>query len=68
MLKNLIKNDTRIIILENHGLIVAGDNLNDTYNLLLETHNKLDNVINQYDIDINIDKVFDYSKIYSKKS
>ena len=57
LMKNLIKNDTRIIILENHGLIVAGDNLNDTYNLLLETHNKLDNVINQYDIDINVDKV-----------
>ena len=51
VMKNLIKKDSRVIILENHGLIVAGDNLDNTYQLLLQVHRKLDKIINTYSIE-----------------
>jgi len=43
-MKSLINSDTQIIILENHGLIVAGDNLEKTYELLINIHNELDSL------------------------
>ncbi len=46
-MKRLIKSNTQIIILENHGLIVAGDNLEKTYDLLVNIHNKLDYLYNK---------------------
>jgi rhamnose utilization protein RhaD (predicted bifunctional aldolase and dehydrogenase) len=45
-MKNIITPGIQIIILENHGLIVAGDDLEKTYDLLLNTHKKLDVIIN----------------------
>jgi len=45
-IKKLITPHSKVIILENHGLIVAGDNLLETYQLLIDTHNKLDKIIN----------------------
>ena len=51
VMKNLIKKDSRVIILENHGLIVAGDNLDNTYHLLLQVHRNLDKIINTYNIE-----------------
>ena len=51
VMKNLIKKDSRVIILENHGLIVAGDNLDNTYQLLLQVHRNLDKIINTYNIE-----------------
>jgi rhamnose utilization protein RhaD (predicted bifunctional aldolase and dehydrogenase) len=45
-MKNIITPGIQIIILENHGLIVAGDDLEETYDLLLNTHKKLDVIIN----------------------
>jgi len=45
-MKNIIKPGIQIIILENHGLIVAGNNLEQTYDLLLNTHKKLDVIMN----------------------
>tara|TARA_B100000902_G_C27273815_1_gene897763 strand:- start:180 stop:1205 length:1026 start_codon:yes stop_codon:yes gene_type:complete len=63
LMKSIIKSDTQIIILENHGLIVAGDSLERTYDLLIETHDKLDQVYNDscplYDIDDEVE-VTDY--------
>ena len=67
IMKNLIKEDSRVIILENHGLIVAGDNLNDTYQLLLETHNKLDKIINKYENEIKTHNFFNIPE-YSQKN
>ena len=46
LMKKIITSDIQIVILENHGLIVAGDDLQDTYELLLDTHKKLDFIIN----------------------
>ena len=57
IMKDLIDNNSKVIVLENHGLIVAGNNLNETYELLLETHNKLDKIINNIDND-SIDQKF----------
>ena len=45
-IKKLIKPEIKIFILENHGLIVAGDDIEETYNLLLNIHNKLDKTRN----------------------
>lgn len=45
-IKKNINTDTQIIILENHGLIIAGDNLEKTHDLLIDTHNKLDDTFN----------------------
>lgn len=45
-MKKIITPDIQIIILENHGLIVAGNDLQETYELLLDTHKKLDFIIN----------------------
>ena len=57
IMKDLINNNSKVIILENHGLIVAGNVLNETYELLLETHNKLDKIINNIEKDL-IDQKF----------
>ena len=46
-MKKIITPGTQIIILENHGLIVAGNDLEETYDLLLNTHKKLDVIINK---------------------
>lgn len=47
LIKKNINADTQIIILENHGLIVAGDNLEKTYELLINTHKQLDHILNE---------------------
>ena len=46
-IKKLILPSTNILILENHGLIVAGDVIEDTYKLLLKIHKKLDLIRNE---------------------
>ena len=46
-IKKLILPSTNILILENHGLIVAGDDIEDTYKLLLKIHKKLDLIRNK---------------------
>jgi rhamnose utilization protein RhaD (predicted bifunctional aldolase and dehydrogenase) len=46
-IKKLILPSTNILILENHGLIVAGDDIEDTYKLLLKIHKKLDLIRNE---------------------
>ena len=46
-IKKLILPSTKILILENHGLIVAGDDIEDTYKLLLKIHEKLDLIRNE---------------------
>ena len=46
-IKKLILPSTKILILENHGLIVAGDDIEDTYKLLLKIHKKLDLIRNK---------------------
>ena len=46
-IKKLILPSTNILILENHGLIVAGDDIEDTYKLLLKIHEKLDLIRNE---------------------
>lgn len=45
-IKKLIKPEIKIFILENHGLIVAGNDIDETYNLLLKIHNQLDQTRN----------------------
>ena len=45
--KKLIVPSTNILILENLGLIVAGDDIEDTYKLLLKIHKKLDLIRNE---------------------
>ena len=47
LIKKHINVDTQIIILENHGLIIAGDNLEKTHDLLIDIHNKLDVIFNK---------------------
>ena len=46
-IKKLILPSTNILVLENHGLIVAGDDIEDTYKLLLKIHEKLDLIRNE---------------------
>ena len=46
-IKKLILPSTNILILENHGLIVAGDDIEDTYKLLVKIHKKLDLIRNK---------------------
>ena len=69
-MKGLIESNTQIIILENHGLIVAGDNLEKTYELLINIHNKLDYIHNDsfslYEKEGKVD-VYDYELKNTKK-
>lgn len=46
LIREKINEKSKIIILENHGLIIAGDDINETYDLLISTHNKLDVILN----------------------
>ena len=46
MIKKKLNIKNQIFILENHGLIVAGNDLQQTYDLLLDIHQKLDTVRN----------------------
>ena len=66
MMKNLINPQIQIVILENHGLIVAGNELQETYKLLLETHNKLDRVIHDNYTVSNEDKAVEIDQYQHK--
>lgn len=69
-IKKLIQPDTRIFILENHGLIVAGNELEDTYQLLLKIHNQLNHIRNDKNITATsstIVSVTDYSQKNDEK-
>ena len=68
VMKELIKNNSKVIILENHGLIVAGNNLNETYELLLETHNKLDKIIYNIEKDLIDHKTLNIPKYIQKNN
>ena len=67
--KKLSKN--KIIILQNHGLIIADDNIDKAYSNLLKVHQTLENFENDFDNlnvkDFNIDKINKYSLLKDKK-
>ena len=69
-MKKLIQPNTRIFILENHGLIVAGNELEDTYQLLLKIHNQLNHIRNDKIIAVTsttVASVTDYSQKNDEK-
>ena len=77
-IKKLILPSTNILVLENHGLIVAGDDIEDTYKLLLKIHKKLDLIRNEKlaldysekitNIDDYIHKNIDKYKLFSTQN
>jgi rhamnose utilization protein RhaD (predicted bifunctional aldolase and dehydrogenase) len=48
MIKKKFNSKNQIFILENHGLIVAGNELQQTHDLLLDVHQKLDIIRNNH--------------------
>ena len=45
-IKKVFNSESQVFVLENHGLIVAGNDLQQTYDLLLSVHQKLDIIRN----------------------
>ena len=46
LIKKVFNSESQVFVLENHGLIVAGNDLQQTYDLLLSVHQKLDIIRN----------------------
>ena len=67
MIKKKFNSKNQIFILENHGLIVAGNELQQTHDLLLDVHQKLDIIRNNH-FDATIQNSESFIENYSLKN